>query len=257
MAVRRLNYTGRKRINREDARITLQDSGAPPATFDATLRLAGYGLPPGADVYVEAYRQTTWMRFAFGTVGNVAPPGDRRLAQFDDTEALLFRVRVSSPDDRRGVLLAEADRIRPCRPEEKITRRVPLLPVRPDRDLGSQVFRVDFSDSPILLINAAARDWRGVSRDPAFVSLVFPAVFWEILMRVMCVDKVLDDDDLHDWRCRWVRFAKTLAGVPDMPGETEDQDAVIDWIEEVVSSFCRRCKMMDRFKEYWSKEGDT
>jgi hypothetical protein len=33
-------------------------------------------LPTDAKVFVEAYRQTNWMRFDFGTIGAVQAPGD-------------------------------------------------------------------------------------------------------------------------------------------------------------------------------------
>ena len=37
-------------------------------SFDAKLDLTGYDLPDDARVFVEAYRQTSFMRFPHGTV---------------------------------------------------------------------------------------------------------------------------------------------------------------------------------------------
>ena len=56
MTVRRLNYTGRKRISREDVAITLHEKAGEVATFDADLaKLSDYKLPEDA-LHSEAYQ---------------------------------------------------------------------------------------------------------------------------------------------------------------------------------------------------------
>src|ERR1700728_3479645 len=92
---RRLNYTSRHKINREHAQIVTHDgaAGGPP-TFDATLTLAGYSLPGPARVFVEAYRQTAWQRFDFGTIGICTPPENRLLTEFGVMDGVQFRVKV-------------------------------------------------------------------------------------------------------------------------------------------------------------------
>src|SRR5437588_12975876 len=99
---RRFNFTGRKKINRADALVRLYRNGN-GLTFDADLRLDGYGLeqaqsPPR--VYVEAYRvaSTLWRRFDFGCVGMIRPPEDRSLDEFGVPEGILFRLKVSAAD---------------------------------------------------------------------------------------------------------------------------------------------------------------
>jgi hypothetical protein len=66
---RRLNYTGRVKINRSDVFIAIQKKDE-LLIFDADLKLDDYGLPADSQIYIEAYRQTVWMRFLFGTVAN-------------------------------------------------------------------------------------------------------------------------------------------------------------------------------------------
>src|SRR5437016_2570906 len=107
MTISRLNYTGRKRLNRKDVQILLLEPSGGPLSFEAKLKLAEYKFPADALVFVEAYRQTQWMRFTFGKVGAVVPPVDRRLTEFDSPDGILFRVRVTSSSDREGVMLAE------------------------------------------------------------------------------------------------------------------------------------------------------
>src|SRR5262245_16465362 len=111
---RRFNYTGRVRIRRDDVRVALVRNDDGSTAFDDELALASYGLPADAQIVVEAYRSgTAWIRFPFGTVGNPSKPTKTKLEGFDSPEAVLFRVKVTSPAERHGQLLAAADRIRP------------------------------------------------------------------------------------------------------------------------------------------------
>ena len=71
---RRFNYTGRKRIHRKDVKFSIV-SVVNEIAFDANLDgLRNYDLPRDAFVFVEAYRQTNWMRFYFGTIGAISSP---------------------------------------------------------------------------------------------------------------------------------------------------------------------------------------
>lgn len=253
MAIRRFNYTGRKRLDQNDARIFAHQANNGGVEFDAELSLVGYELPDDALVSVEAYRQTSWMRFPCGTVGTLQIPPDRRLREFDSPEGVLFRVRVTSASHPAGLLLAEADRISPRLPEEVEENRISLLPVKPDDDLGDEIFRVDFTDKPILLINSRVGDWRSVAREPVFISLTFPTAMREILTRILHVERHFETQDTTDWKSQWLNFSIHLPGVPDLPSEDEE-DNIDRWIEEAVASFCRRFGIYSRFAQYWTEE---
>src|SRR6266513_561184 len=107
MTVRTLNYTHRKRLRHEHLRFTIFTTRLAEHAFNVDLDIAAYELPQDARVYVEAYRQTHWMRFDFGTVGRLVAPNDRVLGIFDNVDGVLFRVRVTSAGDSRGLLVAE------------------------------------------------------------------------------------------------------------------------------------------------------
>ena len=70
---RRFNYTDRMRILQADARFSLKQGGG-KWSFDAALDLDDYDLPPESLVFVEAYRQTVWMRFAWARSGHAKHP---------------------------------------------------------------------------------------------------------------------------------------------------------------------------------------
>jgi hypothetical protein len=256
MTVRRLNYTGRKRISRDDVCITLHEKTGEPAAFDADLsRLTEYKLPDDALIFVEAQLQTRWMRFPFGAVGAITPAPDRQLTEFDSTEGIQFSVKVTSVSGRPGMMLAEADRIPVRFAGEGEERRSPLLPVKPE-DLGHEVFRVDFSGpTPTLLLNRAAGDKDTLARSPLFMSLVYPAVFREVLTRVMYVEEGGESDDNGDsWESRWLRFAESLPGMRKAP-EKDDDQSIDDWIDDSVASFAKQQNMLDRFISGWQKGG--
>ncbi len=251
MSIRRINSTGRKKIRRENARIIVREDGGDGAlTFDAILDLGEYDLPGDAHVFVEAYRQTTFMRFPHGTVSSPQPPHDepRLLTEFATRDGLLFRVKVTSSDGRPGVLLAEADRIPISDDEEQPDNRVALLPAVP-YDLGQETWRVDFNGAggPQLLVNTRVGDWKTVARSPAFRSLVYPAAMRQILWHIYKVEECRDVDDPDAWQSRWLAFAATLPGVglPPAGGEEDDWS---DWIDGAVASFSRQHQLLDHYK---------
>jgi len=257
MAIQRLNYTERKRIRRADARFTVVDGPSGQSRFDCVLNLTRYRLPVDAEVSVEAYRQTTWMRFPFGTASAVRPAVECTLSEFQTPDALLFRVRVTSKASPRGLLLAEADRIRPAVLGEKPAKRRPLLSVRPDDDLGARIFELDFSadEHPVLLVNSRVGNWKEVCRQPAFESLVYPSALEEILVRILFVEQYADIDDPGDWRSDWLKFASQLPGLTRPPGKGETQDVYDSWIREAVLAFARKIRNLDRFNMYLALYG--
>lgn len=249
--LRRLNYTKRKRIRREDARITIRKEKN-GNVFDVALRLANYELPGEGRVFVEAYRQAQYMRFDFGQVGAVRIPEDRLLRDFDSGEGVLFRVKVVTATDPRGLLLAEADQIRPCKSTDEDDSRIPLLPVVPDNTMDHEIWCLEFDDQETLLkVNSALGDWSALVRDPVFLALVVPAVFRTVLWRILLHEEHRDTEDGDDWRSRWLRFAVGLPGVCDPPAD-QDEARLNDWIDNAASAFCRRHSIRKSYESYWT-----
>ncbi len=254
MAIRRLNYTGRRKITRDDLSIALHEKPNAPATFDADLtQLAQYRLPNDAAVSVEARLQTRWMRFSYGTIGAIVPAEDRALTEFDSADGLQFSVKVTAVSTDPGKLLAEADRIPVILPGDVDEKRNPLLPVK-SHDLGQEVYRLDFSgDEPILLINRAAGDKDAIARSPVFMSIVYPAALREILNRIIHVEGKGDlDDDEDSWCSRWLKFARSLPGIGAIP-DADDSEA---WIDDVVASFAKKQAMLEKFLASSGQKGE-
>lgn len=248
---RRFNYTGRKRINRKDVRISLTSEES-EISFDANLdSLRKYDLPKDASVFVEAYRQTNWMRFHFGNVGSISPPHDRTLGIFDSPEGIHFRVKVTASGIAHNIL-AEADGIPLLAADAVDGERTPLLYVKPEKGM-KEIFRVDFSGTePILLINSDLGSYTDIVMSPLFAAIAYPAILREILTRIVIVEEQEEFDDLDNWKSRWVKFCKLLPSViPFVADGTVDDKT--DWIDGAVSSFAQKIGAAKKFNAAWEE----
>lgn len=256
---RRFNYTNRVRILHSDVKFTLKEVNG-GFSFDAILDLSEYDLPPNALVFVEAYYRTSWMRFPFGTVGGMAPPDNRILSAFDSIDDIRFRVKVTAPqedhEDEHGLLLAEADSIRLRKPDEDEDSSEVLLPVVPE-DLGNELWRIDIVPDNFrtrLLVNRnAGVDFRKLATEPFFVAFVYPSAIREIL-RFILLEGHRDYDDVEDPRSRWLRFAVEVLGQGEPPPVESEQNDIITWIDDAVTQFANKHRLLTKFNEFWAKE---
>ena len=237
----KLHYTSRQRLLRRDVGITLSDSS--PLAFQVDkCSLDGYSLPPAARVYIEAYRQMSYMRFPCGIVSDLRMSGPLVLGEFDSPEGIKFRIKVTDPAN--GQLLADLDGI-------SDPGKDALLSVKPE-DIGEEVFSVDFTDEPLLLISDRIPAWKEMALDPVFASLVYPSVLRLILTRILLVEvDSVDLDDSDDWRSKWLLFAKRHPGTGGLPDDLTNFADVNDWIDGAVSAFAKRNKAYDRFIRNW------
>lgn len=247
MSIRRLNYTKRKRLTRDEARISLFRDGQNRRFFDAALNLPA-DLPPTARVFVEAYRSSPSLRvrFDFGTVGAMAPPslGDRSLDEFDDQlPAPRFRVKVTDVDSSPGRLLALADGIKPTDQSDEPERRKGLLFVGWER-LDGHIWTLDIQEDqgPVLIIDDGIADpLRRLANDPWFVALVYPEVLRRTLEYVLSDKLALLEDETYPWALQWMRFAAALPGMEakTLPQSGMDKEEKRDWIDAATAAFAR------------------
>lgn len=118
--IRRMNYTGRKRISRSRVTVRLLPAAGGGWAFDADFDLFDYEFPRESSVFVEAYNATSYMRFAFGTVGAICSPADTRLVEITACPLPRFRVKIVDMRTRFGLLLGVADKLIPLRPDEDL-----------------------------------------------------------------------------------------------------------------------------------------
>lgn len=246
MTIKRINSTGRKRILREDARITLIADSGKPCCFKVLLNLDNYGLPEEARVFIEAYRKSSLMRFPYGTVGKLGSEDALELTEFLNPEGVLFRIKVVAVDEQKGMLLAEGE-IPVAGDHEQPENRVALLPPRGE-DLGNELWRIDFSNSPVLLVNNKLPDWKASVRTDVFRATVFPAAIRQVLQHILWSEDRPQLDDESEWPYNWLRFAERLSGQAHPPVKDHDQDW-FDWVDDVCESFAKRFNLLTTYAE--------
>lgn len=240
--IRRLNYTGRKRIARFRVTVRLTSVGGGHYAFEIDFDISTYGFPADARVFVEAYNSGSYMRFSFGTVAERRNPDDVRLLDITPRPLPKFRLKVVDQSARHGMLLGVADKLIPLRAEEELSQRQSLLPVD-FCDLGDRIWRLDLSDWPVLELNNRVESIAEIARTGDwFFGLVYPEVVRSILREIVIEQDVTDSGfDDSDWHSLWLRFVCSMPGVTEPPaGESEAaRDQRLAWIEETVQAFCR------------------
>ena len=250
--IRRLNFTGRRRIPRSQVLVRLASGTGEAWRFDATFALSDFQFPPESTIFVEAYNPTSYMRFDFGTIGELVVPEDRNLTDITATPLPKFRLKVVDRRERHGQLLGVADKLIPLRADETPDQRQSLLPVE-FTDLQNCIWRLDISDWPVLQLNRRVADLGEIARSADwFLGLVYPEVVRRILHAAVVDQGQTDPDfDDSDWTCLWLQYVCALPGVSKPPdGETEDaRQRQRDWIEEAVQAFSRTREARERFEK--------
>ncbi len=257
--IRKLNYTNRIKILQQDIRIRVDEKDdlfLLDADLSSLSNREKYDLIPSGAVYVEAYRQSTWMRFDYGRIEKIQAPKNRALEVFDSLEGIKFRIKVTSSEgDHR--LLAEADRIRLENEDESTEDGYSLLNVVPKSGMGDEVYRVDFSNpdgSPDLWINKDHNNYRTIVKSAEFLTIALPSILKEILIRIIVIEEWTDDEDNTDPKCQWIQFAKTFSSDPEIPNIKSEKEECFNWIDSAVAGFAKKLKLRKNFKTIWSDE---
>jgi hypothetical protein len=254
---RTFNYTGRRRIPLDliSIRVYSLDSGA--RWFDADLtRLHELKLPENARIFVEAYFERAYRRFAFGTVASIKVPEDRSLEEIDFGGRMQFRVKVTDVTGMHGKLLASAEEIIPALPQQDERAHESLLPVEPRGDMGQEVWRVNFdAGGPYLEVNSAIDGVMDLFRNnKMFAALVYPHALRTILTQVLLIHRSGSDD--AGWEARWLRFGMLQVSTPapdPSPGAATDEE-ITSWIDSVTATFATRLRGADFVREAQKEE---
>ena len=235
---RRINSTGRKRVGHQHVVVSmLSPEVGEPAAARAELRLDGLEFPQSAGLVLEAYQRSTAMRFLCGTFAAPALPERMQLDDLDPSMPVLFRLKVVDREDRPGMLLGSADRIRPDG-DEAPDRRRSLFPIE-RKELHSEVWKVEFDDAgPVLVLNynipgLTAR----IQKDPLVNGLLLPAAL-RIVLDTLSRDPG-EDEEAEVWKTQWYRFLREDLSYPDeVPDGADDEEREI-WVDGAVRAFCK------------------
>jgi len=244
--IRRFNYTGRRKLPRENINLRLIRNGS-AMTFSAEINgFESLDLPGSAQVFVEAYHQATYMRFDFGTIAQLQIPPDRQLTAFYDGSPVNFRVKVVEASGEAGRILAVADHLNPVR-EDDDSKRDPLIPVRMVGGMGQEIWRVVWdATGPVLELNQEQAGIKEtILQKHIFRSMVLPEVLRTVLTRIL-MDEMDKDEENADRAKLWLKFVATIHD----EAEPDDRESptVDNWVNRVVQSFCSRHRFFDAWR---------
>ena len=237
--IKRVNFTGRRRISRDRVRIEVFDGQ--PRKFNATINLQEINLLPHAAVFLEAMcaGSTAIERFECGEVENLRLPQNQPLNVIEG-EKVFFTLKVVDRTERFGRILCIAENIRPKDTgKQTAAGRRGILPIEP-KDLGEEVWQLEFMEQDVfLLVNKDVPGLVDRARsDPLFYAAVYPEVVRRVLTKAFEENVEIDDED-DRWPVMWLRFGKGLhPGREDPPTGQARDDEWEDWIEDVVKAFC-------------------
>ena len=224
--------------------------------FKVEFPATGVEFPPEADVYIEPYYRNSTMRFNLGKFQDAPFSFSGRLDEIQ-SETVFFRVKIVDNSEKIGRILGFADGISPGADDS----RASLLPVTL-RDLGDRIWRIDYEGlTPVLEVNnqfrASIAIGEVIRKEPAFLTLVMPAVLREILTRILLIEEITDLDG-EEWQNEWLRFAQAFPGVSvlsrllsDLDSDTTSRE---DWIEDVVDAFSRYHHVRAEFEGWLGQE---
>lgn len=256
--IKRVNFTGRRRIPRDRVQIEVFDGQ--PRRFNALIDLAETELLPHAAVFLEAMcaGSNVIERFDCGEVGKVRPIQNQAFSDIEG-ENVFFSLKVVDRTERFGRILGLAENIRPERAgKQTAAGRRGILPIEP-KDLGEELWQIEFREHDVfLLVN---RDIPGLvdraRSDPTFFSLVYPEVVRRVLREAFEENVEIDEDD-DRWPVMWLRFGRGLHPIGEAPPTgREQQDEWEDWIEEVVKAFSELHSMKTKYLAVTSNENGS
>ena len=237
----RLNFTGRRKIDKQHARVTVLDD--PPgssdgAYFDIVLDLGSYGLLADARIVVEADRKLIVMRFELGTVSaqRTLSTAERRLTEFKvSPDDIFFRVKVIQSDgDNAGLLLAEADGLTADQGGAAPLLRICAM------NLDDTPYKLDLvptdPDLPTLVINTRIGG-KAYAYDVHVKPVLMTAVVREVLSALIGVGDV--GDDPNHWANKWYSFVVDVLGMPAPPEDSSNDYADREWLDAAVDAFAR------------------
>lgn len=250
-AKRRINSTGRKRINRDKIEIRMLESlPGDPLRATVNVNLGDADLPSTAKVVLDAYHRSSGMRFECGTVGDLKVPPVLTLDEVDRSGSPLFRLKIVDEGENEGRILASAERIQPKSEDDQNDRRS-LFPIS-YRDLRSDTWKVEIEqgDRPRLIINTRLPGFSyQLAESPLLQALILPAALRFVLQELSKSSETGEDEDEGSWKDEWLTYCREQLGAPDDPRDLSEDNEKADWIDEAVMRFGENCDFIGRISK--------
>lgn len=252
----RIRLSGRKHLPRGCVRISshLVD-GERRLELSILRRHYFQTFPPESRVKLRLFENKLSETAVFGTIRDLRQPRVVRLKKRAFLAPSCQLCVVATTGDSTGMLLGSTDSWTLSLtddPQQGLERKGILMfqaaPIQP------RVWRVDVreDDYPVVYLDSQipqASTW--VRSDPVFVSCVLPAIIREIFENIL---ESWEDQDEGSWMSDWISWAQLfLPGMgPPSPDATREERN--EWIDSLLSSFCRQHDMLGRLLGNFAKE---
>ena len=251
-AKRRINSTGRKRINRQCVEINMLESFPDePLKAKVKLSLDQEGFPGDASIALEAYHRSSGMRFDCGTIDTPSVPDVFVMDEVDRSGSVLFRLKVIDNNAEPGKLLGSAERLKPKSEEDSDGRRS-LFPII-YRDLRHDVWKVEIEqgDGPKLIVNTRMPGFsHRLLESPMMQGLLLPGALRFVLHELVTPSETGENEDEPGWKDDWLEYCRSELGAEDDPREFADANAKKDWIDEVAMRFCENLGFVEKIRTF-------
>ena len=233
---RKLNYTGRKKIKRQDFIVSIIKDNSDTKSFSAEIMLDEYDFPPDAKIFVEAYRFTEIKRFDFGKVSKIKKP-NTDISEMSHKDHLLFTLKVVDNLFEKGKILGCLQSVRPDNRNTKKVGPKSILDVEFKELTDNIIWKLEYDEGgPILMLNTKINNIQHISKNDAFFFFnVYPAIIKEILFYIRYIEKVDNNDVEDDWCKDWIDFAERFSDKSYK--EITDNDSFSDWVDSSVYGF--------------------
>lgn len=240
---RRFNYTGRKKIKRENIKLKINTGPSSIKSISANVNIDQKSFPPETKVYLDAYHKFERKRFDFGSVKELKIPYALQINDLSFVENLRFRLLLVDKNVTNGKILAHSDSIT----IDESADIKPILPVKFD-DIGNVLWQLRFTGEiggPVLFVNEKIPNIETIVKtDVLFFNYVFPQAIKEIMYYMVFVDGVDDiKDPSIDWHKDWLLFFRKFLPNEPFPetlqplDENFNREDVIKFFDEVVLEF--------------------
>lgn len=241
--IRKLNSTGRRRIEREAIRLRILENAGAETGLMVDCTLPPEMVETGATkVYLDLRAGTYFRRVELSGVG----AGVQQwvpLPSIEDLDGIRGYLRVVEAGS--GRILGEAKNLRPVGRDEAESERESLLQVRKAK-LDGLVWKLQLEgeEQPVLLIEESLGSLSSVVGNPVFQALVLPEVLRKILEEVNSEAWETDTDDPDDWRMQWRKLGMEYGSRPG----AVTREGLEDWKEVVASKFALRFGVIKKFQ---------
>lgn len=234
--MRTFNYTGRKKIERENISISIVEHKNSILKLTVDLDLSSYGFNVDSLVYLENQKGARFSRILLSRYQPRIVLQDVEIDQIEDLSDLQLFIKVVDPNSKK--LIGLATRIKLDLADNKDGRRVGIFEVKSiDLTSAGVLWRVDCEDGIYTLqLEKELGPKESVVRGDIFRQYILPAAAREVFLRIIHSGdwSNVDNPDEASNADLWMKLAGDLGVGPFDRDHSNDTDLVFEWVDEVI-----------------------